>query len=953
MKSPAGINIGQLKGSKTGCYVGSFSTDYSDDTQRDLNELHPYSSTGCGKSMLSNRVSWFYDLRGPSFTIDTACSSSMYAFHLACQSIRLGETDMGLVGGSNVILAPAVMRSLTNMRFLSPTGKCHSYDQAADGYARGEGVGMILLKRLSKAIADGDTIRAIVRTSGVNQDGKTPGITMPSASAQAALIRQCYQEAGLTMDETAYFEGHGTGTLLGDPIELQALGATFGATRTMENALYVGSVKANVGHQEGGAGVAGVIRATLAVEKGIIPPNAELEKPNAAFKLEEWKIALPTEPLPWPTNGVRRVSINSFGYGGANSHAIIDDAYSYMSQRGLKGNHSTDVTTVQVYESDSDSGFGSEPVTPDLTENAPETVGARKCLFPFSAFDQAALGRMLPQYIDFLQKRLERCQQTGLDLTDMMSDMSFTLATRRTVFDHRAAYAAGSVNELVEQIQASPAPKTRKVPRNENIAFIFTGQGAQYCAMGKELLAYDVFRTSLERSRTILDSLGCEWDLIEELLKDETETQINLPRLSQPLCTAIQIAQVELLASWGVYPKATVGHSSGEIGAAFSAGKISHDDAMGIAYHRGLFSDRVNARQAPKRGAMLAVGLGPAEVEPYVTQMNSGNPEMPAIVVACINSPQSVTISGDNEAVKSLEAQLKEADVFARGLKTSDTAYHSPHMRLIADDYLDSMKDVTPLKSDKSDVRMFSSVTGNLVENAADLGASYWVANMLQPVRFSDALHSMLNYSANPRKRRRPGAEFTAFVELGPSAALKGPIQQTLAQEDTKIVANIVYTSVLQRGQEADTCALNAAAKLWAQGVSIDFAAINQHLHVKHMPKVQSDLPAYAWNHSSRMWHDTTANALWMKEPRTDLLGCSYGLRNMNAPIWRNMIRMSETPWLADHKIFTQTIYPGTSMIVMALEVFLLQAVGNPEPHTDHLIFILGCPEAGRAWSRC
>lgn len=921
MLPPAGVDIGQLKGSKTGCYVGSFSTDYSDDTQRDLNELHPYSSTGNGKSMLSNRVSWFYDLRGPSFTIDTACSSSMYAFHLACQSIRLGETEMGLVGGSNVILAPAVMRSLTYMRFLSPTGKCHSYDQAADGYARGEGVGMILLKRLSKAIADGDTIRAIVRSSGVNQDGKTPGITMPSASAQAALIRQCYQEAGLPMEETAYFEGHGTGTLLGDPIELQALGATFGASRTMENPLYVGSVKANIGHQEGGAGVAGIIRAVLAVERGTIPPNAELEKPNAAFKLEEWKVNLPTEPLPWPTAGVRRVSINSFGYGGANSHAIIEDAYNYMLQHGLKGNHSTDVSGITVYESSSDSGFGSEPATPDLSQDTSEMAGIKKCLFAFSALDQAALGRLLSKYLDFLRGRLKRSHPLGaFDLAGILSDMAFTLASRRTIFDHRAAFVAGSINDLVEQIQATPMPKTKKVSRNENIAFVFTGQGAQYYCMGKELLPYDVFRQSLEHSQAVLVGLGCEWDLVKELLRNETDTRINLPRFSQPLCTAIQIAQVRLLASWGVHPKVTIGHSSGEIGAAFSSGMVSHEDAMKIAYYRGVYSDCVNARQTPQIGAMLAVGLGLQEVEPYVAQINAANPETPAIVVACINSPKSVTVSGDFNAIRSLEAWLTDESVFARALRTSDTAYHSPHMKVIADDYLDSLKDINPLTANKSSIRMFSSVTGTLVEDAADLDASYWVANMLQPVQFFDALHSMLNYSANPRRRRRAVAEFTAFVELGPSAALQGPIQQILAEEDTKVVANVIYTSVLQRKQEADTSALSAAAKLWAQGVPIDFAAINQHLYVKHPPKVQTDLPAYAWNHSSRMWHDTTANALWMKEPRTDLLGHIQGFRNMNSPIWRNMIRMSETPWLADHKIHTSIIYPGTSMIVMALE---------------------------------
>lgn len=846
--------------------------------------------------------------------IDTACSSSMYAFHLACQSIRLGEIDQGIVGGSNIILAPTVMRSLSAMRFLSPTGKCHSYSQEADGYARGEGVGMILLKRLSKAIADGDTIRAIIRSSGVNQDGKTPGITMPSASAQADLIRECYTNAGISMDQTAYFEGHGTGTLLGDPIELQALGSTFGTTRTMDNPLYVGSVKANIGHQEGGAGVAGIIRAVLAVEQGIVPPNAELEKVNSAFKLEEWKIALPTEPLPWPTRGIRRISVNSFGYGGANSHAIIDDAYHYMLQRGLNGRHNTVVAPDENDEYASDSGFSS-----DAEASATETnqAGVNKALFAFSASDQAALGRLLPGYMEFLEERIASLN----DSAGLVSDLAYTLAKRRTVFDHRVAFAAGSLEELIEELRANPAPKTKKVPRKENVAFIFTGQGAQYCQMGRELLPYDIFRQSLAHSQKVLDSLDCEWNLVEELMRDEATTRVNLPRFSQPLCTAIQLAQVQLLRSWGVTPKATVGHSSGEIGAAYASGKISHDDAMSIAYHRGRFSDIVNTRRQGRRGAMLAVGLGAEQVAPYVSQVNASSLGTPAVVVACINSPQSVTLSGDFDAIRQIEADLKDKDIFARGLKTSDTAYHSPHMSVIAGDYLAAMANVKPLVDEPGSISMFSSVSGTLVASAAELDASYWVANMLQTVKFHDAVHAMLNHTEGARKRRRPGSEFSAFVEVGPSAALKGPLNQIIAEEDSKMTANIVYTSVLHRGQPADTCALNAMAKLWAQGSSIDFATINQHLHTKHDPKVQPDLPAYPWNHGSRMWHDTTiAEQASLDEARTDLLGQIHGFRNMNSPVWRNVLRIGETPWLADHKIHTSTLLPGTSMIIMALE---------------------------------
>lgn len=913
--------------------MGTFTNDY-EIAQNDIYDLHSHASTGTGMSVIANRVSWFYDLRGPSLVVDTACSSSMYAFHLACQSIRLGESSMALVGGCNVIISPSVMRTLSSMRFLSPTGQCHSYDQSADGYARGEGVGMLLLKRLSDATACGDTIRAIVRASAVNQDGNTPGLTVPSASAQAALIRRCYEEAGISMDETAYFEGHGTGTLLGDPIELQALGATFGLSRSMDNLLAVGSVKANIGHQEGGAGLAGLIRAILALEKGIIPPIAELKTPNAAFRLEDWKITLPDSAAPWPRDQPRRASVNSFGYGGANSHVILEDARNYMLERGMAGKHRTTSghNTLEDSEADSgaDSGFESALVTREHHRDAEEDMfPSRQYLFPFSGFDQAAVGRIIIQYIKFLQALDDGNDSCDKDLRGFMSDLAFTLSERRTMFSHRIAFAAGNIQELIERLQSSQAPKTKRVSRKESVAFVFTGQGAQYCGMSKGLLSYEAFSESLLRSHVILASQGCQWNLIEEILREDTTSQLDQPHLSQPICTAVQIAQVDLLASWQVHPGATVGHSSGEIAAAYASGKISHTDAMCIAYHRGIFSEQVASRQEGKLGGMLAVGLGVDEASSCVQHQNTACLEKPAVVVACINSPHSVTLSGDLDAILLIEARLKAEGVFAKQLRTNHTAYHSPHMDKVAPEYLASIRGIVPVAEGSTEIPMFSSVTGKLVASSAELDASYWVKNMLHTVKFSEALHSMLLSSQGARKRRRVNLNHSTMLELGPSSVLKGPISQVLQSLDQNLAATTSYASMLKRGGHDESSALAAMAQLWASGTPVDFAAINRHLYEEYPPQVGTDLPPYPWNDSLKVWHATTMSQQISNSPRTDLGGYLHSWRTMNAPVWRNIIRISETPWLADHKIHTAVFYPGSSMIVMAVEAAQRLATGG------------------------
>jgi acyl transferase domain-containing protein len=384
----ASISMSSVAGSETSCFVGCFTQDYGLMSRADLHNTGPYMATGIRATMLSNRVSWFFDLHGPSISIDTAYSSSMYALHLACQSIKSKEVKQAIVGGTNLLLYPDMFYSLSKMYMISPDGKCHSFDSRANGYARGEAIGVLIVKSLIDAIADGDTVRAIIRNTGCNQDGRTPSITMPSAQAQADLISKTYAKAGLSLSDTAYFEAHGTGTPLGDPLELSALGLTFGAAKSAgEPPLYVSSVKTNVGHTEGCSALAGVIKAMMSIEEGVIAPNAEFETLNPKLRLDEWKLALPPHAISWPTPGVRRVSVNSFGYGGANGHVILDDAASFFKTHNLNGKHTTRPLP-EIARSSDDSGFnsgsGSEIGAATNTHDSPR-------LFILSTFDQVGI----------------------------------------------------------------------------------------------------------------------------------------------------------------------------------------------------------------------------------------------------------------------------------------------------------------------------------------------------------------------------------------------------------------------------------------------------------------------------------------------------------------------------------------------------------------------------------
>jgi zearalenone synthase (highly reducing iterative type I polyketide synthase) len=625
----------------------------------------------------------------------------------------------------------------------------------------------------------------------------------------------------------------------------------------------------------------------MMLEKGIIPPNIHFKNPNPKIKFDEHHLQVPTEIMPWPTEGTRRISVNSFGYGGSNAHVILDDACSYLDQNRLSGNHVTKFSQVNGASS---------------TLDKPGSSFCR--VFPVSAHDKEGLGRVKLALAEYLAMKSDQLRG-AMERSRFLDDLAFTLSERRSHLQWKTYFIASSLEDLLAALLADntvlPARPSSRKPR---LGFVFTGQGAQWASMGMDLMRYRVFRESVEAAdRYLQQELGCTWSACKELERGKSTSKLRMPQYSQGLCTVLQVGLVELLESWNIRPVAVVGHSSGEIAAAYCQGSVSREDAWRVAYFRGVVSAKLKACGID--GSMMAVGLSPEGAREIISKLAPNK-----VHIACVNSPGSVTLSGDTDAIDLVYDALREMGAFVRKLHV-DVAYHSPHMQLVARDYWGTIAEVsTSLSPGKCS--MYSSVTGELVQ-PGELVPVYWVRNLISPVQFATAVQQLVTSEK----------ALDLLVEVGPHAALQGPSTQSLQNVG---ITDLPYHSVLLRNQSGVETALSLAGSLSAQGYPVRFRNFN---HTKtRTPRPLVDLPAYPWNHSQSHWAETRiAKEYRLRSlPYNTLLGALTPGFLTGERVWTHRIRLSKQTWLQDHKIQGTVFYPAAGFIASAIEAALLLA---------------------------
>ena len=685
----AGLSRERLAGSATGAFIASYYNDYTLMQFADREWIDGRTLTGTQHSVLANRLSYLLDLRGPSISIDTACSSSLVAIHLACQSLRTGESDTAISGGVSLMLAPEMMITLSKVGFMSPSGRCRTFDAGADGFIRGEGCGVVVLKRLSDAISDNDRVLAVIRGSAVNQDGHSTVLAAPNGLAQQALVRQALSNAQLSPSRVGFVEAHGTATPLGDPIEVEALAATVGAPRADGSTCYLGSAKANLGHLEAASGVAGLIKATLVLQHAEIPGQVHFERLNTHLSLNGTCLKVADRHRAWPAGAEPRVAgVSGFGVGGTNAHVLLEEA-------------------------------------PSLPEPAPLASDALQ-LLALSANSASALRALASAWLEFLPK-------TAASLTSLTA----TAADRRSHYDHRLALLARSKDQVEAELRAflagQPSPALavghRPASGSRQIAFVFSGQGPQWPQMASELSASEpVFRDALADLDGRFQALA-GWSLSAALAEPAESSRLQQTELAQPAIFALQVALAALWQSYGIEPTAVVGHSIGELAALYVAGVLSLDDAVRIVWHRGRIMQR-----ATGLGGMLAVGMTEAEAQALLKTVG------PELSLAAINGPRSIVLAGTPRALEATLAELAARGVSHRALPVS-YAFHSAQMEPFQAELVAAIGSVRSLSGR---IAVYSSVTGAAIDHTT-IDAGYFGRNLRQTVRFAGAIDALVD----------------------------------------------------------------------------------------------------------------------------------------------------------------------------------------------------------------
>lgn len=857
----AGIPLEKAARSLTGVFIGGFCMDHllhqMQPSNRHLVQAH--SPVGASMTLLSNRLSHAFDLRGPSLTMDTACSSSLVAIHYACQSLRLRESDMVVAGGVNVMMRPDFPIMMSKGHFLSDHGECHTFDASASGYARGEGAGVFLIKRLDDALANGDPVHAVIRGTGVNQDGHTDGISLPNSEAQEELARGVYRHAGLSPGEVDYLEAHGTGTQAGDAAETRALDAVFSKDRTRK--LRVGSVKTNVGHMEAAAGVAGMLKSIGVVKFRKIPKNLHFKNPNPKIPFDDYclEVVGETADLPDPEEKPTVfAAVNSFGYGGTNAHVIL------------------------------------ESVPPPAARARDEGAHRRPFLVPLSACSEQALRDLAAKY----------AFQAGGETPDTISDLVHTTSFRRSHLRSRCAAVADGVAGLREQWiavstgQAHEGLLTGSVSgeMGSGLVFVYTGMGPQWWGMGQELIRSEpVFAAAIDEVDRHFQALS-GWSIRAAMMAGESDSRMERTEVAQPANFAIQVALTRLWESFGIRPSAVVGHSVGEVVSSYIAGVYSLEDAVRISYHRSRLQQTMAGR-----GAMLAVGLPEAEALKRIR-------DFPGVSIAAVNSFSAVTLSGDAEQLRAVAAGLEKAEIFQKFLRV-EVAYHSPQMDPLKGELLECLAGLQP---HEPLLPLYSTAYGRQVP-AADWGAEYWWRNVRQPVHFAAAIECLFSEG------------FTHFLEIGPHPVLGNSIKECAATLEKKAACFLS----LRRKEPEIRQILQSAGALYCEGYDLDWTGLAD-AGGQFIPT-----PKYPWQRE-RHWVESDRSEM----ERLGLPGSVYLNRSLlgGTPSWEVEINRQYFPFLMDHGVEDQTVFPGMGYIDAALAL-AAKVFGQPAVLIENVSF--------------
>ena len=833
----AGIPPHSLAGSRTGVFVGACVSDYGRlVAERRGEAMDAYAVTGNLLSVAAGRLAYTWGLQGPCLTVDTACSSSLAAVHLACRSLRAHECGLALAGGVNVMLSAVMMGALGRTQALAPDGRCKTFDALANGFARGEGCGIVVLKRLRDAVRDGDRVWAVIRGSAINQDGRSTGLTAPNVLAQEALLRDALRDADVAADHVGYVEAHGTGTALGDPIEVDALRAVLGAPRSDGSRCVLGAVKTNLGHLEAAAGIAGLIKTVLALHHRLIPRNLHFRTCNPRVRIDGTALALAIAATEWPRGAQPRVAgVSAFGMSGTNVHVVLEEAPESETATS-SSTPASEQTTLVV-----------------LSARSPAAVvaGAGRLLAQLDASAEHTLAAVATSLAS-----------TRSPLPERLAIVADTRAGLRTAL---ARAARGDLPDGAARGRAGGRPR---------VVYVFPGQGGQWTGMARGLLADEPeFRAAIEACDAAI-AAEAGWSVIAALHGDVAAAPIDVV---QPVLFAVSVALARLWQAWGIAPDAVVGHSMGEVAAAYVAGALTLADAVAVICRRSRLLRRISGQ-----GEMALVELSIDEAAAAIAGFAD------RLGVAVSNSPRATVLAGEPAALAEVLAGLERRGVFCKRVKV-DVASHSPQVDPLRPELLAALAGLRP---QATRVAMRSTVLDAAIDGSG-LDAAYWAANLREPVRFAAAIAALL----------REGD--AVFLEMGPHPVLTPAIQDLAAGTGSAALAS------LRRGQPERGALLEALAAGWVRGLGPRWSAA-----LPAGPRVR--LPSYAWQRE-RHWISGTARR---GEPggRHPLLGPMLSLStDPGTRLWTRTLDAGRLAWLADHRVRGVVVFPGAGYLELLL----------------------------------